>query len=135
MTPPGKRKSDVVDLTGGDADVHHPKVGRIASSKASNGQRFGQDTEFIPFSELYQPALTDEDDTQAADLIQGSQDFDDTSLNDYTLYGIFIFIRYLSLNVFGGLTIGRQGTHQDRGCPLLYGTCNAGRARYPKTRT
>ena len=102
MTPPGKRKFDAVDLTGGDADIHTPKAGRIVSSNASTGQRFGQDTEFIPFSELYQPTLTDEDDTQAADLIQGSQDFDDTSLNDYTLYGIFIFIRFLSLQVFAG---------------------------------
>ncbi|RMJ28381.1 SNF2 family helicase [Aspergillus sp. HF37] len=96
MAPaPGKRKSDAVDLTGDDQPS---KAGRVVSSNghsdASNGQRFGQDVQFIPLSQIHQPIPStgsqptggDEDDAQAADLVQGSQDIDDSSLNDVTLY-------------------------------------------------
>lgn len=101
---PWKRKSDAIDLTHSDesgGDSRPPKLSRVASSSGlsniSNGQRFGQDTEFIPLSQLSQSAA-DEDDAQAADLIQGSQDLDDASFNNYALYGmsnLMNIIKYL----------------------------------------
>lgn len=100
MAPaPAKRKSDAVDLTG---EGHPSKAGRVASSTghsdASKGQRFGQDVQFIPLSQVAQPIPStggqptggDEDDAQATDLVQGSQDINDSSLNDVTLYGMSI---------------------------------------------
>jgi SWI/SNF-related matrix-associated actin-dependent regulator of chromatin subfamily A3 len=127
MAPaPAKRKSDAVDLTSED---YPSKAGRVASSNghsdASNGQRFGQDVQFIPLSQIAQlipstggqPTGGDEDDAQAADLIQGSQDIDDSPLNDVTLYGRSI--RWPPSNVFEVLKWHRQDTHQDRRCPLL----------------
>lgn len=61
-------------------------------------QRLGQNTQFVPLSQLSQISGADEDDAQAADLIQGSQDFDDASFNDYVLYGMFrvLIMYYLS---------------------------------------
>lgn len=91
---PWKRKSDAIDLTGSDGngeDSRPLKLGRVASpsgpSNASNGQRLGHYTEFIPLSQFSQSAA-DEDDAQAVDLIQGSQDLDDATFNDYALYGM-----------------------------------------------
>lgn len=102
----GKRKSDTVDLTGDYGEQtrpHPPKTGRVASSSnqsgTGNGQRFGQETEFVPLSQLSQSGA-DEDDAQAADLIQGSQDVDDASFNDYALYGMSSL--YRCWVVFGG---------------------------------
>ena len=64
------------------------EVSGVDGLRQNPGQRFGQNTEFFPLSQLPQISGTDEDDAQAADLIQGSQDFDDASFNDYVLYGM-----------------------------------------------
>ena len=45
--------------------------------------------QFVPLSQSSQSLGQEEDDAQAADLIQGSQDMDDSSYNTYTLYGLY----------------------------------------------
>lgn len=67
------------------------------SRALDNDRRFGQNIESTPSSQSTQAAGADEDDAQAADLIQGSQDFDDDTANSYTLYGMFIYlpVKYL----------------------------------------
>ena len=88
----GKRKADVVDLTGSDQeDARRPsKIGRGAQAdlrgNASNGRRFGENAAFIPLTQASQVSRFEEDDAGAIDLVQGSQDFDDAAY-DYELYG------------------------------------------------
>lgn len=93
---PGKRKSEAVDLTtngSDDSDARAAKISRTASSLSpegtgtSTGQRFGESTEFLPLNQLSQVAGADEDDAQAADLVQGSQDVDESSMGSFVLYG------------------------------------------------
>lgn len=78
---PAKRGIEKVDPTADEDDRGH-KASRITS-----GQRFGEDTQFVPLSQSSQSFGQEEDDAQAADLIQGSQDMDDAST--YTLYGTY----------------------------------------------
>ncbi|RAL05550.1 DEAD/DEAH box helicase [Aspergillus ibericus CBS 121593] len=84
---PAKRSIEQVDLTG-DGDEASPRTLPSKSPRTPNGQRFGQDTTFVPPSQSSQVyGGEDEDDAQAADLIQGSQDVDDSSIGTYIHYG------------------------------------------------
>ncbi|KAI9924450.1 hypothetical protein ASPWEDRAFT_56533 [Aspergillus wentii DTO 134E9] len=84
----GKRKVDQVDLTTNDGEQPPSKNGRVPSFNGQpsfgNGQRFGESTDFVPLS---QASGADEEDAQAADLVQGSQDIDDSSYSNYLGYG------------------------------------------------
>lgn len=93
---PGKRKSEAVDLTtngSDDGEARAAKIRQTASSLSpegtgtSTGQRFGESTEFLPLNQLSQVVGADEDDAQAADLVQGSQDVDESSMGSFVLYG------------------------------------------------
>ncbi|KAJ6110073.1 hypothetical protein N7486_002308 [Penicillium sp. IBT 16267x] len=83
--PPRKRKSDVVDFTD---EPRAAKVNRPTPysepQTISNGERFGESAEFLP---LTQVAGADEDDAQATELIEGTQDVDESSLSTTMLYG------------------------------------------------
>lgn len=87
--PPRKRKSDVFDLTE-DNEARAAKVNRptpyLDPQNVSNGERFGQSAEFIP---LTQVPGADEDDAQATELVEGTQDVDESSLSTTMLYGKF----------------------------------------------
>lgn len=99
-----KRGIDYVDLTDNDQEnAHRPnKVGRNDRSNAlvnaSNGQRFGEDTAFVPLSQSSQSRRIDDDDAGAVDLVRGSQDSDDNDVNDFELYGVSGRIRIVSIH-------------------------------------
>lgn len=85
--PPRKRKSDVVDL----AEDNEPRAAKfnrptpyLDPQNISNGQRFGENADFIP---LTQVPGADEDDAQATELVDGTQDVDESSLSTTMLYG------------------------------------------------
>jgi SWI/SNF-related matrix-associated actin-dependent regulator of chromatin subfamily A3 len=84
---PRKRKSDVVGLTD-DNEARAAKVNRptpyLDPQDISNGERFGESTDFIP---LTQVPGADEDDAQATELVEGSQDVDEPSPSSSMLYG------------------------------------------------
>ncbi|GKZ18628.1 hypothetical protein AbraIFM66951_007648 [Aspergillus brasiliensis] len=78
----GKRSFEQVDLTTDEVTNntrYHP------TPRTTNGQRFGQDTTFVPLSQS-DDGGEDEDDAQATDLIQGSQDAGDDA-STYIHYG------------------------------------------------
>lgn len=105
-----KRGIGQVDPTADESNGRGHKASRITS-----GQRFGEDTQFVPLSQSSQSVGQEEDDAQAADLIQGSQDADD-SYNNYTLYGTYPN----RIRSWRGILINiRPFTHEDCGCPLL----------------
>ncbi|KAE8369141.1 SNF2 family N-terminal domain-containing protein [Aspergillus caelatus] len=81
----GKRQVDQIDLTQID-DENRPSAAK--TPRVSHGQRLGEDTLFMPLSQLSQVATGDEeDDTQAADVIPGSQAADDPAAGNSMLYG------------------------------------------------
>ncbi|KAJ5979117.1 hypothetical protein N7501_002459 [Penicillium viridicatum] len=105
----GKRKSDVSSTE--DQSARAPKFTRIAptlsaenpssgqrfgetvdyiplNQDTSSGQRFGESADFIPLNQLSQVVGADEEDEEALDVIQGSQEVDETSLTTSILYGI-----------------------------------------------
>ncbi|KAJ5398775.1 hypothetical protein N7465_009264 [Penicillium sp. CMV-2018d] len=105
----GKRKSDVSSSE--DQSGRAPKFTRIAptlsaenpssgqrfgetvdyiplNQDTSSGQRFGESADFIPLNQLSQVVGADEEDEEALDVIQGSQEVDETSLTTSILYGI-----------------------------------------------
>lgn len=85
-----KRISNLVDLVNDDSDAPVSKASRTASpslNSLSTGQRFGESTDFIPLNQLSQATSADEEDAQAADLIPGSQDGDESSSSNSILYG------------------------------------------------
>lgn len=90
---PGKRKPDTVDLTDPDdnGSARASKARRTESSfdsqNVSPGVRFGERAEFIPLPPLSQVAFADDEDEEAAELVQGSQD--DSSTGNFMLYGTF----------------------------------------------
>lgn len=83
-----KRKSDVdtVDLT--DDGARAAKTSRttdyLGPQNVNTGQRFGETADYIP---LTQVAGADEDDAEATELVQGTQDVDDSSLSTNMHYG------------------------------------------------
>lgn len=92
--PSGKRKSNVVDLTNDDSngDARASKASRTASpsqnpQSVSTGQRFGESADFIPLNLLSQVSSADDEDAQAADLVQGGHDGDESSFANSILYG------------------------------------------------
>ncbi|KAJ5191693.1 uncharacterized protein N7498_010678 [Penicillium cinerascens] len=88
---PGKRKPDTVDLTDTDENgtARASKASRTESSfdsqDVSPGVRFGESADFIPLPPLSQVALAEDEDEEAAELVQGSQD--DPSTGNFMLYG------------------------------------------------
>lgn len=86
---PRKRKPDAVDFTETDhGSARASKASRTESffdsQNVSPGMRFGESADFIPLP-LSQVALADEEDDEAAELVQGSQD--DSSTGNFMLYG------------------------------------------------
>lgn len=89
----GKRRIEQVEPAA-DNDAHVPaqKATRAFESPlASVGQRLGEDTEFLPLSQFSQAIGQQEDDEQAADLVQGSQDMDDSVYATFILYGMLCY--------------------------------------------
>lgn len=89
----GKRRIEQVEPAAGDG-VHAPaqKTSRAFESPlVSEGQRFGEATQFVPLSQSSQAIGQQEDDEQAADLIQGSQDMDDSVYATFILYGTLFY--------------------------------------------
>lgn len=89
----GKRPAQaVVDLThDGQENAHRPaKIGRTSQTNSSaplanvtNGQRFGQDIDYISLSQM------DDDDFNS--IVPATQAGDDLDLNSFQLYGkIFV---------------------------------------------
>ncbi|CDM29470.1 hypothetical protein DTO013E5_5196 [Penicillium roqueforti] len=72
---PGQRFGETVDYIPLDQDT-------------SSGQRFGESADFIPLNQLSQVVGADEEDEEALDVLQGSQEVDETSLTSSILYGI-----------------------------------------------
>jgi SWI/SNF-related matrix-associated actin-dependent regulator of chromatin subfamily A3 len=87
---PRKRKPDAVDFTKTDhGSTRASKASRTESSfdsqNVSPGMRFGESADFIPLPPPSQAAFADEEDDEAAELVQGSQD--DSSTGNFMLYG------------------------------------------------
>lgn len=89
---PGKRKTDAVDLTTDDVSARAVKATRTESppypQNISSGQRFGENTGFLPLVQLSQIDGADDEDAQASELVQGSQDSGESSTGNYVLYGL-----------------------------------------------
>ncbi|OQE40343.1 hypothetical protein PENCOP_c006G02635 [Penicillium coprophilum] len=108
----GKRKSngfteDALYTQSGRAPKHTRAAPTLNTETASSGQRLGETVEYIPLdqdnslgqrvgdpvdfnplNQLSQVAGADEDEEEALDVIQGSQEVDETSLTTSILYGI-----------------------------------------------
>ncbi|KAJ5851612.1 uncharacterized protein N7529_010997 [Penicillium soppii] len=87
----GKRKSDVRPNASEDEASRAPKASRTAALSpevVSPDHRSGETADFIPLPPLSQVYGVDEDDDQAADVVQGSQEVDESSLTTYILYGV-----------------------------------------------
>jgi SWI/SNF-related matrix-associated actin-dependent regulator of chromatin subfamily A3 len=90
--PRAKRNIDQVELTA-DNGGNTPQAKKATRPRSNTtapttipGQRFGESTEFVPFSQSSQAIILDgEDDAEAEDLIQGSQD--DSSIISFIHYG------------------------------------------------
>ncbi|KAE8387960.1 SNF2 family N-terminal domain-containing protein [Aspergillus alliaceus] len=81
----GKRRAEHVHLTQSDDEAQHPTP---KAPRFSHGQRFGENTVFVPLSQSSQvSAGEEEDDAQAADLVPESQAADDPSSGSSILYG------------------------------------------------
>lgn len=95
MPPRGKRPAAaVVDLTrDGQENAARPvkisRNDRVNSStplaNVTNGQRFGEDTDFISLSQL------DDDDFNS--IVPASQAIEDVDMNSFQLYGIAVAVR------------------------------------------
>ncbi|KAL4807787.1 SNF2 family N-terminal domain-containing protein [Aspergillus unguis] len=105
--PPAKRPIDQVGVTLDEvvevAPEPPPRYPRVS------GQRFGQDTTFVPLEQASQVSLLDdEDDAGASDLVQGSQVVDDSSDATQMHYGDLntkiVGVRYYR----GQVTIGEH---------------------------
>lgn len=132
---PGKRKPDTVDLTDTDdnGSARASKARRTESSfdsqNVSPGVRFGENADFIPLPPLSQVAFADDEDEEAAELVQGSQD--DSSTGNFMLYGTFTSqdLLYLYFENQGKLnSITRSITCKDCGRSLLQWGCYVWRA-------
>lgn len=96
MPARGKRSAEaVVDLThDGQENAHRPiKIGRssqaissIPLANVTNGQRFGQDTDYISLSQL------DDDDFNS--IVPATQGGDDLDLNSFQLYGNLPWLQF-----------------------------------------
>ncbi|OKL63830.1 hypothetical protein UA08_00214 [Talaromyces atroroseus] len=99
-----KRRVDVVDLTQNDQEnASRPsKLMRndrmnAALANVSNGQRFGESTAYISFSQR------DDDETGVDDLVQSSQSVSDLDISAFQIYGswecVFIVAMLALVNV------------------------------------
>lgn len=74
----GKRKPETVDLTQGNTPARASKTPRTESSFdpqiVTPGQRFGESEDFISLNQLSQIDGADDEDAQAAELVQGTQE-------------------------------------------------------------
>ncbi|KAL3474512.1 SNF2 family N-terminal domain-containing protein [Aspergillus californicus] len=86
--PARKRpRNAYVDLTLDD-EVREVDTFRPYKIPCTSGQRFGQDATFVPLSQASQFSLIDDDnDDGAADLVQGSQESNDSSDTTQLHYG------------------------------------------------
>ncbi|KAH8430451.1 HIRAN domain-containing protein [Aspergillus melleus] len=86
--PSGKRDINHVDLTSNDGDGTSTPGRTPKYPRAVSGQRFGQDTDFVPLSQSSQNYAADDDEEEhAADQIMGTQGADDEMSNNAVLYG------------------------------------------------
>ncbi|KAL5342935.1 SNF2 family N-terminal domain-containing protein [Aspergillus crustosus] len=86
VTTSPKRPFQYVGLTLDEVDEVSPP--RPPKYPRLSGQRFGEETTFVPLSQASQVSLIeDEDDAAAADVIQGSQEGDDSSETTQLHYG------------------------------------------------
>jgi hypothetical protein len=129
MPARGKRPAQaVVDLTrDGQENAHRPtKIGRSSQTNSSvplanvtNGQRFGQDIDYISLSQL------DDDDFNS--IVPATQGGDDLDLNSYQLYGnipITAIFKCLYVNV------ARLSQYKNRGSQVLHWIRFIRRTRY-----
>jgi SWI/SNF-related matrix-associated actin-dependent regulator of chromatin subfamily A3 len=85
-----KRHIDAIDLTQDEGSSRPAKVGRspqpgLSGNNMNAGQRFGQDTAFVPLSQADSIRFSqlDDDDADADDLVQSTQNADDfNSISD-----------------------------------------------------
>lgn len=95
--PANKRRVDAIDSTQDDRTSSRPgKVGRTqqaaSSGNLSVGQRFGQDTTFVPFvppsqADSIRFSQLEDDDHGAVDLVQSSQNADEINVSDSEFLG------------------------------------------------
>lgn len=92
--PPRKRRVDTIDLTQDEGSSRPAKIGRSPqpgfSASTNAGQRFGQDTAFVPLSQADSIRFSqlDDDDAGADDLVQSTQNTDDfNSISDSEFLG------------------------------------------------
>lgn len=80
------------DLTADDASTRASKTSRTESSldpqTVSTDQRFGEPADFIPLNQLSQVDGADDEDAQAAEVVQGTQESGENSMVNSTLYGM-----------------------------------------------
>lgn len=95
---PRKRQSNVLGLIEQD-EGPAPKTSRTAESFSlpvfnsfSTGRRFGERVDFMPLSQV---PHADEEDADAAEIIDNSQDADESSLATSILYGASYFLLLL----------------------------------------
>lgn len=107
MSPnPGKRNADEANLGGAVSHYESNMASRLtkmirsgvtdlpaapAEPNLTTWQRFGQNTQYMPLSQV---AGADEDDAQAEDVVQGSQDADESSVSSAMLYGLFPYLQF-----------------------------------------
>lgn len=81
---PGKRKPEIVDLTQDDGPARASKTPRTESAfdaqTVTPGHRFGESEDFIALNQLSQTNGVDDEDAQAAELVQGSHESGDNVL-------------------------------------------------------
>lgn len=82
-----KRTIERVDLTQSDDEGQRPGLSKTPRT-SSSGQRFGEETSFLPLSQSSQAyVVDDEDDAQAVDVIPGSQEANDDTPGSTMLFG------------------------------------------------
>lgn len=87
---PRKRKSNVLGWVDCDEDralKTSRTTGSLSPQSFSTGQRFGESVDFIPLNELSQVPGADEEDAEATEIVENSQDADESSLASNFLYG------------------------------------------------
>ncbi|KAF7597368.1 hypothetical protein BBP40_006309 [Aspergillus hancockii] len=114
--PRQKRQINQVNLSQSDSENGNPST---KTPRVSHGQRFGQDTVFVPLSQSSQiPAGDDENDAQAAEFVPGNQAADDPSSGSSMLYGKvqtkIVGVRYYrgTANIGERVVVRRQPDNQ-----------------------
>ena len=118
---PRKRKSDLVDSTQHE-DARASKAVRSTPAEQlraiARGERLGESADFLPLNQLSQVDGADEEDAEAVELIQGSQDVDESTLSTNILYGkLVIYVQAAGQAALN--RIGRLSANQNCRCSLL----------------